>query len=145
MTPTRVMSRPVLAVVLLALASSGCGGDSEKKLKTYPVQGTVKFSDGSPLGRGMIFFEGERLQSKGALNADGTFKLSTYATDDGAPAGNYKIYILDANEPHQGEGYGAPGPSLIDKKFTSMETSGLTREVKEGTNKFDDIVVEKPK
>lgn len=131
------------ALVAAMAAASGCSDSG--KLKTYPVAGTVKYADGSPLTRGTVHFEREKISARGAIQSDGRFVLGTYADADGAHEGSYKISFSGAMEPPAStEGTGG-GKDLLDPKFLSTETSGLERTVKAGSNQIDDIVVDKPK
>jgi hypothetical protein len=64
--------------------------------------------------------------------ADGTFALSTYTANDGAPAGEYAVTVVwwkplvDAN--------GKPGPNLLPERYARPETTPLRATVKAGTN-----------
>ena len=81
----------VLAAAVLVLPSCG------KRRKTcYPVRGTV-LVNGKPAKDLVIVFNPkdesgeERLAPTGQTDAAGGFRLSTYDTDDGAPAGDYVV------------------------------------------------------
>jgi hypothetical protein len=65
---------------------------------TYPVSGRVQTIDGSPasdvrvtLHSSTLIAEGDPFRPSGMTGDDGTFQLTTYETDDGAPAGKYMI------------------------------------------------------
>jgi hypothetical protein len=85
---------PLVAVVAFALP--GCS-------KLVKVTGRVTMN-GQPLEGAAVNFhpEGQGKDAHGFTAADGTFSLSTVATDDGAEPGKYKVYI---NYRAGGEGY----------------------------------------
>lgn len=78
----------------------GCGSaDSEGLVRTFPVSGTCLI-DGAP-GQGVVLVF-HRVSSQGKLlagsprgvatvEADGSFKVTTFQTHDGAPDGEYAV------------------------------------------------------
>jgi hypothetical protein len=109
---------PRIAVLWLALiATTGCGRGK------YPVDGKVVYKDGSPCTGGMVVFESldpeVRTSSRGHIQKDGSFFLSTDRERDGAPEGRYRVAIMPL--------IGVPGASgtPINGKYWSPETSPL--------------------
>lgn len=94
--PSRVVSYTRVVLILLLV---GCDSG---EFKTYPVKGTVTFSDGTPLPVGKIYFDtrdeqyGLGVGATGNIKEDGTFELRTYVPGDGAPPGQYIVYIRGA-------------------------------------------------
>jgi hypothetical protein len=115
------------------------------------VTGTVKFSDGSPLNTGTVFFEGKNYSARGAIGADGSFTMGTVDADDGVVPGKYGVAII-ANEAISQTGVSdedfyetkltEPKP-LVAAKFANAATSGLTCDVTAGGTKAD-FTVERP-
>jgi hypothetical protein len=74
------------------------GHDEIKPLPTHPVRGRA-FFEGTPMSGAKIVLTREKENKKkptkvhGTVEADGTFKLSTYTAFDGAPAGEYQVSI----------------------------------------------------
>ena len=132
MTPSQTF-RLTTAIVLTALLSSGCGSS-----KTAPVNGRVKFKDGSDVsvlaGHTVTFeTENDRVSAYGDVAADGTFKLTTNTANDGAVPGRHRVAITPP-EPIPD----APPPKpVIPKKYGDFGTSGLTAEIKPGTNNVE--------
>ncbi len=145
----------VLCLGISALAITGCGDAT--------LSGTVKFSDGSPLTTGSVFFVSDTTQLSAGINSDGTYKATS---DSGIPSGTYKVSLsgpifgpdestADTASDEEGEegeeGEETPtydeemaddvGEALVARKFQSGDTSGLTYTGGAGTY---DIVVEKP-
>jgi hypothetical protein len=127
----------VAALAALVLSGAvGCGGG-----KTAPVNGRVKFKDGSDSGvlaGYLVNFEaeaaGEHGSSMGEIQPDGSFKLSTFGADDGAIPGKYRIAITPPSSPDPDK---PPPKSKIPAKYESFDTSGLTQEIKPGTNNIE--------
>jgi len=135
----------VFALFLLAVVQ-GCGSNCT-------VTGKVTFPDGTPLDRGSVHFENEKLAAKGYINKDGTYSLIT-GEKKGIPAGSYKVSIGGLTQPTittipSSDPRTPPKvvvnkvESPIDSKFFTGDKSGLTCEVK-GRTKYD-ITVEAPK
>ena len=90
------MQKLRLCWVLAALAiffTAGCGGG-----QTAPVDGRVKFKDGSDvsvLADYEVDFQpaGGKTSASGHIAADGTFKLTTFGADDGAIPGQHRVAI----------------------------------------------------
>ncbi|MBA4189661.1 MAG: hypothetical protein C0467_16880 [Planctomycetaceae bacterium] len=131
-----------LAVGLLVcslIAVSGCAQSM------HPVQGTVRFADGTPLKVGRIVIDSPdgKTGSWGAIREDGSFEMGTLTPNDGVPAGTYQVYLTNTTTPPPADLSTpfTPRP-LVHVKFNSKETSGITFEVPRQTTW--DIVVEKP-
>lgn len=87
------------AVTLLA---SGCGG----KNKLHKVDGVVTYK-GEPLAGATVQFipqEGKGAPASGVTGDDGSFRLTTFNTGDGAKPGDYKVVITvgEARDPTGG-------------------------------------------
>ncbi|MDY0168420.1 MAG: hypothetical protein RBS80_17860 [Thermoguttaceae bacterium] len=127
-------------VLLVTLAIAGCGGD---QLSTAPVQGKVLYQ-GKPLQFGAVTFQpAAGPPASGAIQSDGTFRLSTYGRNDGAILGTHKVAVscFDSQrpdapppDPNAEPGLGKP---LIPQKYLSADTSGLTAEVKSRNEPFE--------
>src|SRR5262245_26220115 len=81
-----------LTVVLVLVAAAGCGGS-----RLYPVEGKVVFPDDTPLTAGTVEFgpvdKDALLAPRGEIQADGTFRMSTFKEGDGAPGGEYRVLV----------------------------------------------------
>lgn len=119
-----------------------CGCDSPEP--RFSVTGKVTMN-GSPLKEGTISFENQAkgIALSGQIRDDGTYQLSSYK-GKGLPAGSYKISISPAGRLQSAEDIPLVGKnpkppkdvskSLIPEKYRNASTSGLTAEVREGTN-----------
>jgi hypothetical protein len=131
----REFSAPRLGLALAALASlAGCGGG-----KTAPVNGRVKFKDGSDVsvlaGYSLTFeAEGGKTSAVGEVDRDGSFKLSTFGANDGAIPGKYRVAIEAPPNPDPDK---PPTKSKLPAKYSNLDSSGLTAEVKPGQNNIE--------
>lgn len=128
----------VLGLVSLSLLL-GCGPPG-----LVPVQGTVKFPDGTvPQGEfSSVTFQPleTKSDSKGAsgdIAADGTFRLMTMNPGDGAYPGEYKVIV------NVFKGYPKRIP-LVHSKFMDANQTPLLAKVEKGKPNQFDFVVELP-
>jgi hypothetical protein len=118
--------------LLLWLFSCGCGG----KYDLNRVEGTVTLTDGTPGGPMLqMSFECDDppLSAKAMTDASGHYGLGTLKKGDGAPAGHYRVGIVEGVvlDPR------AEKPPHIHPKYARFETSGLEFTVEKGRNTFD--------
>jgi hypothetical protein len=83
-------------LVILSLALTLAVGGCSNRVATYPVVGTIRFDDGDPVRIGVVEFRcadtGQTSRAK--LDNTGSFALGTFANKDGAPAGNYRVIVM---------------------------------------------------
>ncbi len=128
-------------VPALAVAMASCS-PSESRKPTFPATGKVTLPDGKPAEHASVVLHpvsdaGAGVpKPHGKVGADGTYKLTTYDTDDGAPAGEYKITV-ELWLAGRGD---EPASNRLNPKYSRPETSGLTATV--GTGPSEIKVVE---
>jgi hypothetical protein len=125
---------------------SGCGGTKYTDppvLPVAPVSGTVKFGAQVPAGALVTFVPVSRTEegiaSQGTVRADGTFKISTYGKEDGAPLGDY-VVLLQWNKPIGGEDGNAGGVNVFPRNYSNPTQSPIKVTVKEGTNEIPIVI-----
>ena len=136
------LSRALALFTLLILAafSWGCGSESERPA-TFPVQGKVSYK-GQPVTKGTVTFESDGGQTAtGEIQPDGTYKLSSFAKDDGALPGHHKVMVIanDADPtlmPGSSPGY-KPPKDLVPKKYSQFDTSGLEATVAKDKTSYE--------
>lgn len=117
------------ALSLAFLVFVGCSGNVKSG-------GTVVFSDdGSPVPCGTICFATDTFLARGDI-VDGKFTLGSESEKDGLPPGEYRVYfsaVEEAIDEGEADENGVkPEPtyvSLIDLKYLSADTSGLTQKI----------------
>ena len=120
-----------LFCLLLCLIAAGCGGN--KKLT-----GKVTFTDGSPAPNGTVVFLKDNFMSRGEIQSDGTYRISSEGVNDGIPPGEYRVYVSGVSEMPEGPPSAMMLPVLLgDPKYTDPETSGLTCKIPAPGNRFD--------
>jgi hypothetical protein len=128
---------------LVALGLSSCKGDGRKP--TVPVTGKVVLGD-RPVANATVVFhpvggEGpDEARPRGTTRADGTFAVTTYDGNDGAPAGEYRVTV----ELWLSSGRGDEGPtSRLPAKYARPDTSGLVATVAAGPNELKPFTIKR--
>ena len=90
----------------------GCGNGQKPAI---PVQGKLFYKGSEPAGGAMVVFHPipadpspTAIKPIGEVQADGSFSLTTYKSDDGAPAGEYAVTVIWLEKPS--------GPRLGEKR-----------------------------
>ena len=128
-----------LGPTLLLAGALGCGSGNPP---TYPVQGKVVFADGKPLTTGGIVLtesitgEHVHINARGAIDANGEFRLTTFNDDDGAVAGQHRVMVRAKRDSDDYIKRGIIPRPVIDPRFENYETSGLEFTVQQGKNEF---------
>jgi hypothetical protein len=131
--------------MLFCAVAAGCSGSG-----VYPVEGQVTWKNGEPakeLAGSLVFFEQseKKTNSQGSIQADGSFQLTTNKPDDGAPAGEHTVLIIEVGRKSLGgPDSTAIAPSKIDTRYATPATSDLRATINRGQNKIT-LVVEPPK
>jgi hypothetical protein len=125
----RTSSGPIqsgmLLTLLTCLAPAGCG---PQRLKTYPVEGRVVFSDGSPVHTGSVEFRSRNhdVRAHGSIDRDGNFRLTTYRPEDGAVAGEHDCVVVQVlNAQRLGPTFRPSLLGIIDPRYSQYRTSPL--------------------
>ena len=128
MTKNSIFFALSLSLVLL----TGCGDK-------VGLKGKATFNDdGSPVPTGTVCFETDTYLARGDLKPDGTFTVGSLTANDGIPPGKYRVYISGAQKSIGQDKEGMDlYESLIDEKFASGTTSGITIDVTPSTKNLD--------
>jgi hypothetical protein len=123
----RLALRCLLATALLLAVS--CSG----RKTVYPVTGKVFFENQPAVGATVLFHPQEKSEENpvgpvGRVGEDGTFRLTTYSQEDGAPAGRYTVTIFWGKPSKGGDDF---DKILVPARYLTPTTSGLTAEVPE--------------
>lgn len=151
-SPLALKSRAWLPLLLLlgTCTSSGC---NDRRPPLYPVEGTVAFATGAPVRYASIEFVPTTSgpSPRGQIDAKGRFALGTYDGIDGAPAGDYKVVVIQTVEPDTSGGFvtlgeehaaHAASTQWVHIKHASPETSGIKLKVQPTKRNQFAIVVE---
>jgi len=134
-----------LLLGVVAVALSGCGAEETvNRPKVFPVVGVVMHDDKPVEGATVMFVpQGHTNAAAAITDANGEFKLQTFAENDGAAPGNYKVTVrkikvgAQADSGRDDAPVGAGGETwLLPKKYGDAGTTDLTATVSEtGENK----------
>jgi hypothetical protein len=127
----------------LALGPLLLSGCSDGIPKRYPVSGTVKFADGSPVKTGTLELggNGSRWTASGEIQRDGSFVLTTVNKGDGAVPGEYRAVIRQMILAYLPAGGGHDHGKLIPDRYRDYKTSDLKVTVQAGENPPLEIII----
>jgi hypothetical protein len=132
----RAWQQALLAAFLGGVALSITSCSSQKRV--YPVEGKVLF-DGRPAAGATVQFhptganDKEPIVPQAQVGTDGTFRLTTFEFEDGAPAGHYAITVFWGLPSKGGDGIER---ILVPARYLNPDTSGLTADVPEQESKL---------
>ncbi len=123
----------------LALGVASCRRHEQRPV--YPVTGKVLFRGQPAEGAQVTLFpvddkDPKRPRPGGQVRRDGSFRLSTYLSYDGAPPGRYAVVIV-YRSPEKKEDDENRGPDLLQGRYADPKTTPLKVEVKEGPNNLE--------
>lgn len=108
------------------------------------VTGQVVFADGSPAHVGTVELKSRdhKIQARGAIDNDGVFHLTTYKKDDGAIAGKHDCVVVQMVMTEELANFQPSYEGVVDSRFGSFSTSGLSIEVSANDENFVTLKVE---
>jgi hypothetical protein len=117
-----------------ALLSAACGSKGREFKALYPVHGKVVIDGKAAKGARVVLHpHGEpdprAILPQAVVGDDGTFTLSTYNFEDGAPAGAYGVTItqFQKNSP----------VNLFPARYDNPATSGLDIQIEPKVNELE--------
>lgn len=125
-------------MILAMIAAAGCGGSNRKPV--YPVSGKVVINKKGVKGVAVSFHPKGELTNLRAMRSfttteeDGTFRLSTYDSDDGAPEGDYVVTLYWPGPLPPGSPIGEVGPDQLGGKYANPQTSTLRAQIRTSRN-----------
>ena len=104
---------------VLGLATLGCSRQRAERPATYAARGVVLVADKPAAGAKVQLnpVEGKRLAAAyphAIVQSDGSFRLTTYKTGDGAPAGTYALTVTWPGPPERGR---EEGPDRLQGRY----------------------------
>lgn len=131
-------------ILLMAVATGacvGCGGE-DWQAQTHPAHGRITINGEPPQGAVVeLHSAGEQADVRNSrpwavVQEDGSYTLTTYATGDGAPAGDYVLTIKWPPDVSK--------PSLADRlgnAYSNPERSQWKATVSEGENELPPVEI----
>ncbi len=124
----------------LAIQLASCGRGDPRRV--YPTTGKLFFkgkpADGARITLVDLDGKDPKMPRPGAyVKKDGSFRLSTYRSYDGAPAGRYAVTVVYRSPARKVEDENA-GPDLLKgKRYGDGKTTPLAVEIKAGNNELE--------
>jgi hypothetical protein len=121
------------ALAVLLLTVIGCGESGPERVTVYPAKGQITFQ-GKPIPGAMVTLNPQTQPAvefptpRASVDADGTFKVSTFAGGDGAPEGKYTVTVQWYKPIKKGPDVTA-GPNVIPPKYGKADSSPLVVEI----------------
>lgn len=134
-----LVSNQLALLVLVAAAGLLVGCSSSDGVTLFPVEGEIKLN-GQPLAGAQVVFHPRQPKDKvpparAQTDSSGHFKLTTFDTHDGAPAGAYSVTV-EYFPLLQQQGEFIAGRNILPPKYASPATTDLKIEVAAGPNKL---------
>jgi hypothetical protein len=152
MTKRSVLSTTLAVAVLTLTALPGCRRGVQR-VPLIPVSGKILWQN-KPVGGAHVLLvpigqETKEISlSRGTTGSDGTFRLTTYAPEDGVPAGEYAVSLTwkgptrtSASLKGSGERspMGAGLPDYFRNRYKDPKTSGLRLKIEPGATELSPI------
>lgn len=121
----------MILVIVVLLTAGGCGRAGT--VPTAAVAGRVLFQ-GAPVGNVTITFTpADGRPATGSVDAEGRFRLSTFATGDGAVVGKHRVTFGSVEVPPMpgtpdAKGF-KPPPPPFPKRYAGLSTTDLEIDV----------------
>lgn len=136
------MARLLIAIgcrtALLSLLGLIMACNSAPSIAVFPVEGKA-FYRGAPAVDAQIFFQPVGFTLPGSarpsavVQADGTYRLSTFKQFDGAPPGEYRVCVTWLSDAIKQDGENV-GPDRLQNRYCDPAKSPLQVNVQEGAN-----------
>jgi hypothetical protein len=134
------------AVVLAALTvATGLGcSKSDSRVPIHPVQGAIHFR-GLPAEGAFISLHPKNATEgvpnpRATVAKDGSFTVSTYDGNDGAPEGEYVVTVQWHKPVRQGSDL-VGGPNVLPARYASPKTSDVSIRIAAGENHLKPIQI----
>jgi len=118
-------------------------------MEIHPVRGKVLFRN-QPVEHAWVVFypqggseQMQKMRPSGRSGPDGSFTLTSYKEEDGAPAGEYKVTVEwpsedpnDPSDPDDPEGQIPRGPDRFGGRYADPATTPLKATIVQGNNEL---------
>ncbi|HTQ37450.1 MAG TPA: hypothetical protein VMJ32_00380 [Pirellulales bacterium] len=139
-----------LLTAICVLSTAGCGSSGPQDLLTaYPVVGKVSFKGAAPQGAYVALHSksdlkapnGQVVVPRAQVQPDGTFELSSYNSNDGAPEGDYVLTVEWHKTIKGPDGDPVLSPNLLPPQYSKPGTSPVKVTIVAGKNELTPIVL----
>jgi hypothetical protein len=118
-----------MALPLVLILLTGCGGGTGPRM--VPVSGKVLFADGGVVRSGTVELTSadHQFTARGRIGTDGSFRLGTVSSDDGAVVGKHRAIVTQLVPVEDVASSNHAPHGLVHEKYADYATSGLTVEI----------------
>jgi hypothetical protein len=133
----------VIGVCGLCLAFCGCGSKPSGQPDVYPVCGTLIVA-GRPAVNAVVTLIPENTSSSfhyqphAIVDKDGSFRLSTFVTHDGAPAGKYVVTVVWPGPPINED---QDGPDQLRGRYSDPKRPAARVQITSETRQLEPILL----
>jgi hypothetical protein len=127
-----------LGIASWVVAASGCGDDGDR-IQVYPVEGKVLVNGQPAQGATVALYptssalaEARLPPPTGTVDANGEFRLTSYESNDGAPAGEFQVTIVWPEPPPPNPVGVFEQKDRLRGRYANPQTSKLTATVEAG-------------
>lgn len=136
----RFIGFATLAALILPLF--GCSRGDANRVAVHPVQGAIQFR-GQPMEGAFVSLHTKSGNNgiptpRATVAKDGTFTVTTYDGNDGAPEGDYVVTVQWYRPVRVGNDL-VGGPNVLPAKYASAQTSDVKIRVAAGENQLQPI------
>jgi len=134
--------RSLIAVLAAVMVSClGCE-KAENRVPVHPVSGAIKFRGQAPAGAFVSLHPKQATQGvpnpRATVAKDGSFTVTTFDGNDGAPEGDYVLTVQWYKPVKQGNDL-VGGPNVLPPKYASPRTSDVQIKVAASENRLQPI------
>ena len=132
----------IIALLPALIAASGC---AEKQVPVFPVSGKVSYKGKPPVGAIVVLHalnvdDTSDVAPSGTVKSDGSFAITVYEPDDGAPQGDY-VATIQWRRMVNGPGGSGAGPNVLPPTYASPKTSPIKVSVGNGPVEVPPITI----
>jgi hypothetical protein len=134
--------RAIFLWAAIGLLAAGCGRCEKNRVAVHPVQGAIQFR-GQPMEGAFVSLHPKSATDgvptpRATVAKDGTFTVTTYDGNDGAPEGDYVVTVQWYRPVRVGNDV-VGGPNVLPTKYASAQTSDVIISVASGDNQVRPI------
>ncbi len=118
----------------LCLSLCGCGKKHGDRPAVHPVSGKLLVA-GKPAANAEVVLyplggeEMSLVRPHAVVEADGSYHLTTFATRDGAPAGDFAVTVVWPGPPLKGQIGDEPGPDRLQQHYADAKKPAATAHI----------------
>ena len=138
----------------LCLMLCGCGAKHQDRLAVHPVSGKLLVAGEPAVNAEIVLFpvggnEQPLIRPHATVQSDGSYHLTTFATRDGAPVGDFALTVTWPGPRPKGQGDDEIGPDRFQQRYADPKKPAASVHIATETTELARIdlkpVEEKPK